>query len=165
MNYDKWNRHYLDLVDHVAEWSEDRSTKIGAVLVKNNRVVAVGYNGMPTGVNDDLNERHERPTKYYYFEHAERNVIYTAARNGIVTEGATLYTTGVPCADCARGVIQAGISDIVVWKKGSGLEGTNRWADSIQAGETMLHEADVAIWEVEKSVTPILDVQGNQMYE
>jgi dCMP deaminase len=157
----KWDRRYLELVDHVAGWSRDRSTHIGAVLVKNNRVLAVGFNGMPTGVDDTVETRHERPAKLFWFEHGERNVIYTAARNGISCEGATLYTTGIPCADCSRAVIQSGITQVVVWKKGTGLEVSDRWRDSCQAGEVMLTEAGVKVVEIEKPSK--LDVNGTEM--
>lgn len=146
----KWDRRYLELVDFVKEWSEDRSTHIGAVLVKNNRVISVGYNGIPSGVNDKNDARHERPAKYMYFEHAERNTIYASALNGIQTAGATMYTTGVPCADCARAVLQAGIDIVVVWKMGSGLEKTAQWSDSVRVGGEMLREGGVQIIEVEK---------------
>jgi dCMP deaminase len=159
----KWDLRYLELVDHVAGWSKDRSTRIGAVLVKDNRVISVGFNGMPTGVSDDVEARHQRPDKYYYFEHAERNCILTAAREGIRVAGATLYTTGIPCADCARATIQSGVACITVWKRGSGLETSDRWHDSIKAGETMLKEAGVEIVEIDRTVTPILDVSGTEI--
>lgn len=146
----KWDRRYMDLVDYVKEWSEDRSTHIGAVLVKNNRVISVAYNGMPSGINDKLDSRHDRPAKYFYFEHAERNSIYSCALNGTQTAGATMYTTGIPCADCARAVLQAGLETIVVWKMGSGLEKTVQWSDSVRVGGEMLREAGVEIIEVEK---------------
>jgi dCMP deaminase len=146
----KWDRRYLDLVDYVAGWSKDRSTHIGAVLVRDNRVIAVGFNGIPAGVEDESDERNDRPGKYLFFEHAERNVVFTAAKNGISTRGATLYTTGIPCADCARATIQSGITSVVVWKRGSGLESTDRWYSSIQAGKKMLEEAGVIIIEVER---------------
>ena len=56
-----------------------------------------------------IEERQERPEKYYWFEHAERNSIYNAARIGVSTKGSKMYMTcGVPCADCARAIINAG---------------------------------------------------------
>lgn len=150
MRSTKWNRRYLELVDHVAGWSKDQSTKIGAVLVRDNRVIAVGFNGIPSGVEDEATDRNARPGKYLFYEHAERNVIFTAAKNGISTRGATLYTTGIPCADCARATIQSGITSVVVWKRGSGIESTDRWRDSIQAGGNMLREAGLVIVEVDR---------------
>lgn len=149
----KWDKRYLELVDYVKEWSKDRSTKIGAVLVHGNRVISTGFNGIPEGVSDDAEHRHERPAKYFYFEHAERNAILSCARMGIPTDGATLYTTGVPCADCARATIQSGVVRLVVWKSGSGLETDrtkNNWGPSIAAGREMLEEAGVEIVEVER---------------
>ncbi|CAF0766159.1 unnamed protein product [Didymodactylos carnosus] len=77
------------------------------------KVYLTGYNGIPEGV-EDREERFNRPEKYSYFEHAERNAIFTAARHGITTHDATLYTQALPCVDCARAIIQSGISKIYV---------------------------------------------------
>lgn len=142
-------RNYLDLVDSVATRSLDPSTHIGAVLVTQSAETLVACNDIPFYVKKTP-ERNERPAKYLFYEHAERNVIYEAAREGIPTRQATLYTTGIPCADCARAVVQAGISHVVVWKRGSGLEATDRWYDSIKAGGEILRESGVSIVEVDR---------------
>jgi dCMP deaminase len=136
-------------VDRWAARSQDRSTGIGAVLWYAPDKSFASWNQLPRDIAD-TDARSERPAKYFYWEHAERNVIYGCANLGIKTGGATLYTTGVPCADCARAVIQAGLSKIVVWKRGSGLEATDRWYASINAGREMLVEAGVEIVEVER---------------
>ena len=140
----------LNEVDNLAAASKDRSTGIGAVLwPESGEDTVIQCNALPDGVAD-TDARSERPAKYFYWEHAERNVIYEAAKLGIPTNRAILFTTGVPCADCARACIQAGISEVVVWKRGSGLEATDRWYASIMAGREMLDEAGVKIIEVEK---------------
>ena len=87
-----WNKRFIDLAEHISTWSKDRSTQCGAVIAdKENRVVSLGYNGFPTGFNDDIDSRHESPVKYSYTEHAERNAIYNAARIGVSTRGCTMY--------------------------------------------------------------------------
>lgn len=109
-----WDQHFLDMAALAATRSKDRSTRVGAVIVDLNRNVrATGYNGFPRRVNDDIDARHERPIKYRYTEHAERNAIYSAARAGVSTDGCTMYCTHAPCSDCARAVIQAGVLRIV----------------------------------------------------
>src|SRR5678816_3286831 len=98
-----WDIRFLREAARIATWSKDRSTKVGCVIVGPSREIrSTGYNGFPRGVNDDVDERHARPMKYAYCEHAERNAIYNAARVGIPLEGCTLYCaadklTGPPC--------------------------------------------------------------------
>lgn len=76
---------------------------------------SAGYNGFPRNVNDTIEYRHDRPLKYEFTEHAERNAIYNAARVGVPLSGCTLYLNWwpLPCADCARAVIQSGITSVV----------------------------------------------------
>lgn len=94
--------------------SKDRSRKVGAVIVNDRNVeVATGWNGFPRGVNDDVEERHQRPTKYLWTEHAERNAIYNAAAEGRATKGCRIYSALYPCSGCAGAIIQAGIREVV----------------------------------------------------
>lgn len=115
MNYSsRWlmhfRRHALAASDSVKE-----ATKIGACLIgRNNEVLITAFNGPAIGVKDNARIRVERPLKYMYSSHAERNVINFAARNGIRTEGLTLYTTHASCSDCADAIIQAGIKCVIV---------------------------------------------------
>lgn len=139
-----WDKNYVELAEYVAQWSKDRSTKVGAVIVKDNRVVSTGYNGFPSGFNDDVDERHSRPAKYAYTEHAERNAIYTAAKEGIGLKDSTMYLSWSPCSDCARAIIQSGISKIVVRKEH--FPGKDaQWDDSIAKGLEMLLECGVEV--------------------
>jgi len=98
--------------------SKDERTKIGAIIVgPEGELISTGYNGFPRGVNDDQDSRQERPEKYFWMEHAERNAIYNAARIGVSTKGCTMYTQGIPCdLGCSRAVIQAGITKVVIHK-------------------------------------------------
>jgi dCMP deaminase len=110
-----WDQYFMSLVFLLAMKSKDKSTHVGAVVVADdNTILATGYNSFPRGCQDHLPERQERPEKYFWFEHAERNAIYNAARKGHKLEGSRLYTNGVPCMDCARGVVQAGIKEVIV---------------------------------------------------
>jgi len=71
-----WDARFMNLARHISEWSKDRSTKVGVVIVgPENEVRALGYNGFPRGIDDDAPDRHERPEKYLWVEHAERNAI------------------------------------------------------------------------------------------
>lgn len=108
-----WNQRFIDLSSHVANWSKDRSTGVGAIITKDNIILSVGYNGFPRGANDDVESRHQRPAKYKYTEHAERNAIYNAARKGISLDHSKLYIDWFPCVDCCRAIIQSGIEEIV----------------------------------------------------
>ena len=109
-----WDTYFMEMANLVSTKSKDRSTQVGCVIVGlNHEVRTTGYNGFCRGIDDDVEERHERPEKYLWSEHAERNAIYNAARNGIRIEDCTAYTTVFPCADCARGLIQSGVVRIV----------------------------------------------------
>ncbi len=109
-----WDKRWMDLAALVASWSKDRSRKTSAVIVDDRNVlVSIGWNGFPRGLNDDADHRHERPAKYRWTEHAERNAIYNAAANGYPVRGCTMYLTWYPCADCARAIIQSGIRAVV----------------------------------------------------
>lgn len=104
----------MDLARLVATRSKDRSRQVGAVIVGlGKEIIATGYNGFPRGINDTVEERHQRPAKYRWTEHAERNAIYNAARSGVSTFGAIIYLPWYPCMDCARAIVQSGISEVI----------------------------------------------------
>lgn len=138
-----WDKRFLELAQHIANWSKDRSTKVGAVIAdSNHRLVSIGYNGFPSGISDEVDSRHNRPAKYMYTEHAERNALYTAARNGTNVEGCTMYLQWFPCADCARGIIQSGIKRLVCTPPNFNLE---EWRASFMVAHEMLVEADIEL--------------------
>lgn len=106
-----WNRRFMDLAEHVASWSKDPSTKVGAVIVNDTKqVLSMGYNGFPRGIHDCAERYSDRTTKLKFVAHAERNALDNAFIN---VEGATLYSTLYPCNDCAKGIIQRGIRCVV----------------------------------------------------
>jgi dCMP deaminase len=143
-----WDEFFMRHAYLVATKSKDPKTKIGAVLVRDQHVISEGYNGICRKVNDTIPKRLERPEKYLWFEHAERNSVFTCARHGISTLGAVMFTQGIPCSDCARSVIQAGIQEVVVhwqWEERSGLRDNPKWKESCQVSLDMLNESGVLI--------------------
>jgi dCMP deaminase len=102
----------LELAIATARRSPSRPRKVGAVLVLADGVTTLAAcNDFPSGVSD-LDERHAHPDRLLWIEHAERNAIFAAARSGLATAGATLIATFHPCADCARAIVQAGITSL-----------------------------------------------------
>lgn len=143
-----WDRYFMDLAKLAATRSKDQSTQLGAVIVGPDREIrSTGYNSFPRGINDSRPERQERPEKYFWFEHAERNAIYNAARVGIPLKGCRIYCAWPPCADCARAIIQAGIVEVVVETEFP----AGRWSESMDRGETMLAEGGVNLRKMEKT--------------
>lgn len=140
-----WDKKFLKLALEIASWSKDKSTKVGSVLVRNNSIITTGYNGFPRRINDSITERHERPDKYMWTEHSERNCLYQAARIGTPTEGSTIYINSfpeklLPCADCARAIIQSGIVRIVQEPM---IETVTRWSESTDTALQMFSEAGI----------------------
>lgn len=143
----KWDDYFLELAEVVKTKSKDQSTKIGAVIVgADNEIVSTGYNSFPRGIEDGLDERQERPEKYYWFSHAETNAIINCARIGVSTKGAKMYMScGMPCSDCARNIINAGIVEI--WCKGDTVSQTNtdKWGEHAIRSLQMFSEAGVTV--------------------
>jgi len=136
-----WDERFLLLAEHVAAWSKDPSTKVGCVLVDDRRrVIGMGYNGFPRGVNDDPARYNDRPTKYLMVQHAEANAVLNAT---VSVRGATAYVTHHPCATCAGLLIQAGVTRIVSFSPAGGI--AERFAESFRAAATMFDEADVSV--------------------
>lgn len=145
-----WDEYFMKMVYLVASKSYD-TTKVGAVVVNDNHhIISTGYNHFPRGM-ELVAPLTERPTKYFYTEHAERNSVYAIADSSNSARGATMYTSGIPCHDCARAVIQAGIEEIVIhkyWPR-NGLditeENKDHWSESILAAKEMLDKCGVTI--------------------
>jgi dCMP deaminase len=111
-----WDKRFLALAQTIASWSKDDSRKVGAVIVgKNNQVLSTGFNGLPRELVEKpvRTKRGPEGQKYLWTEHAERNSIYNAAYSGVAIRDAAMYVTLFPCADCARAIIQAGISRLI----------------------------------------------------
>jgi dCMP deaminase len=140
---DKWDKKFIKLSTHISGWSKDKNRKVGAVIVDNdNAVLSMGYNGIPRGCDDDVESRYNRPTKYLYTEHAERNAIYHAARHGVSLKDCRIYVTLFPCADCARAIIQSGITKIIAPEPDTTHE---IWGEHFKAAIEMMEEAKIKI--------------------
>jgi dCMP deaminase len=139
VNNDKWDYRFLELAKQIASWSKDPSTKTGAVITDNqNRIVSVGYNGFPQGVEDSQERLENRELKYKMIVHCERNAIIFAKRD---LKGCTLYTWPfMSCGPCAGMVIQTGITRCVAPKNDN-----PRWQEDFKITEQMFHEAGVEL--------------------
>ena len=122
---DKWDRRFMELTETVAGWSScfQENRHVGAIIVKDKRVMTTGYNGAPAGVKSceekgeclrrKLNIPSGTKQEICFAVHAEQNAIIQAAKYGINVNGATLYCTHQPCVICAKMIINAGISRVV----------------------------------------------------
>jgi dCMP deaminase len=144
-----WDQYYLALADAVATRSKDPNTKFGTIIVgPNHEIRSTGYNSFPRGIRDDVPERLERPAKYKWIEHAERNAIYNAARAGTSTEGCTVYQQVLPCMDCARAIVQAGIREVVVNAKTYAEYKDNpKWKPDFEMVVELFREAGIILRE------------------
>lgn len=133
----KWDYRFLDLAELVGSWSKDPSSKIGAVIVdQDRRIVSTGYNGFPKGISDNEERLTDRETKYKLVVHGEMNALLFAERS---VKGCTLYTTPfLPCSSCASMFIQAGIKRVV-----SRFTDNPRWLESIELAKALFSEAGV----------------------
>jgi dCMP deaminase len=115
LNYLDWNHTFMTMAKVIAERSKDPSTQVGCCIVNHKqRIVGMGYNGFPRGCSDDQfpwckeGEFHE--TKYAYVVHAEQNAILNTNQSDL--DGAIMYVTRHPCNECAKSIIQSGITTI-----------------------------------------------------
>lgn len=142
-------RKYLKLAESMASgFSKDPSTKVGALFLAKNshQILSMGYNGMPRGFNETLVTRWERPQKYIYVEHAERNAIYNACRNGVSLEDSIAVVTLFPCPDCMRAIIQSGVSCIITY---SPVNASEKWEDLFKYSKEMADECGVVIHQID----------------
>lgn len=136
----EWDRRALDFARHVAGWSKDPSTKVGAVILdEGHHVVAIGYNGFPADVADTDERLCDRDMRLALTIHAELNAILNA--KGKVSRSCTLYTSVPPCVACAAVIIQAGIRRVVSLPPPAGYE--DRWAASCRTAREIFIEAGV----------------------
>lgn len=141
-----WNKYFLSIAEAVKEKSKDRNTKIGAVIIGHDKeIVSTGYNSFPRGINDDIEERQQRPEKYYWMVHGEMNAILNAARIGVSTKGCKMYLTcGIPCSNCGRAIINAGIKEVYC-KIEDTTGNREKWDEEAARTRKMFEEAGVKI--------------------
>ena len=140
--YLNWDEYFMGVAALSAMRSKDPGTQVGACIVnQNNKIMSVGYNGMPHGCSDDEYpwDREGTPldldTKYLYVCHAELNAILNF-RGGSL-EGCRIYTTLFPCNECAKAIIQSGISEIVY------IEDKYADMDNVIASKMMMKSAGI----------------------
>lgn len=128
-----WDDYFMSMAYLVAAKSKDERTHIGAVIIgPDKEIKSTGYNSFVRRLKDNFPKRQQKPEKFFWFEHAERNAIYNATLIGTSLKGCKMYTNGIPCMDCARAVVQSGIDEVIVDKswndgnKGDDLEHTRR---------------------------------------
>lgn len=137
-----WDARFLRLAREVASWSKDPSTSVGAVAVREKRVLATGYNGLPQHVQDTQARLQDRDTRLAMTVHAEANLIAYAARHGVCLAGSTIYVWPLmSCSNCAAVLIQAGASRVVVPDYIEPM----RWQESFDRSRAMFAEAGVAV--------------------
>lgn len=122
---DKWDHRFMEMAELVATWTScyQENRKIGAVIVKNKRIMTTGYNGAPAGVKTcmeresclrrQMNIPSGTRQEVCYATHAEQNAIIQAAKMGINIDQSTLYCTHQPCSQCTKMIINAGIERVV----------------------------------------------------
>lgn len=142
---DKWDKRFMEMTKLISTWSKDPSTKIGAIIVNDDRrILATGYNGFPRGIQDTEERLNNRKEKYPRIIHAEMNALMNALYNGVSIKDSTLYVYGLPvCSECTKSVIQAGIKRVVIPNYASvPLTWQQQWDD---ISEPMFKESGVQI--------------------
>lgn len=134
-----WVGRFLDLAKSVATWSKDPSCKVGVVIVSpDRRLFTAGYNGFPAGIEDKKNRLTTKSVKNNYMVHAEINAIVNARRNLM---GWTLFSTKPPCLNCAKAIIQAGITAVNCPE----LTETSSWHEDNMMALGLLQEANISV--------------------
>ena len=152
-----WDEYFMGLAHLSALRSKDPSTQVGAVIVdQSNKVVSIGYNGLPCGCSDDVfpwgKEGSMQESKYAYVVHAELNAILNSART---VTGCSLYVSLFPCNECAKAIIQSGIRKIIYE--------SDKYADTdaVKVSKRMLKASGIELVQLQNSVT--LTVKRNSI--
>jgi len=140
------DRRWLALCAAKGRESPDPRTKVGCVLVGPEECfLCEACNTYPNGVVEGIQERTEAPLKYVWIEHAERNAIYMAARDGVSIKGSKMIVELTPCVECARAIIQAGVVQVVIDYDRSAEYSSDRYSDEHSIALAMLAEAGVVV--------------------
>ena len=141
-DYINWDEYFMGIALLSAMRSKDPNSQVGACIVSpENKILSLGYNGMPIGCDDDAmpwgREGQPLDTKYMYVCHAELNAILNSAHNNL--KGARIYVTLFPCNECTKAIIQSGIGELVYY------DDKYHDSDSSVAARFMLHKAGVRV--------------------
>ena len=137
-----WKKRFLKLSKEISTWSKDPSTKVGALIISEDRnIISTGYNGFPRNIEDTEERLNNRELKYKFVLHAEMNCILNALYNGRSVKDCILFVHGLPpCSECTKSIIQAGIKKVITDSKA-----TDNWKESLKLSLEMLKEANVEI--------------------
>ena len=155
-DYISWDEYFMGVALLAAKRSKDPNTQVGACIVDaNNVILTTGYNGFPIGCSDDEFpwEREGEVTKYPFVVHAELNAILNASGKSL--RGSRLYVALFPCNECAKAIIQAGVSEVVYL--------SDKYADTpaTKASKMMLTAAGVTLRQFKPQIEELtLDFRG-----
>ncbi len=139
MMNNKWDKRFLQLSDHISKWSKDPTKKVGCVIIDNNkRVVATGYNGFPSGVQDYQEAYDDKSSKNNLIIHAEVNAILNAT---VALKGCTLYTNFFTCHECTKYIIQVGIKRVVSFLP----DEKSSWTQSFKLSDELYSHANIGV--------------------
>ena len=141
LDYISWNEYFMEIAKLSAKRSKDPSTQVGACIVNTeNKIVGIGYNGFPNGINDDdlswSRDGDFLNTKYPYVCHAEMNAIMNCT---LLPKGCTIYVTLFPCNECAKLIIQSGIKKVIY------LDNKYKDSDICVASKVLLDKSGVEV--------------------
>jgi dCMP deaminase len=156
----EWDELFMSMVFLIASKSKDERTHIGAVIVDENNIVrSLGYNGFPRGLDDNIPERQEKPEKYFWMVHSEQNAIYNAKTD---LSKCRMYTNGMPCADCAKAIIQSGITQVITYKKWNMSD--DKWEESCKIARRMFEEVGVTLRQYNGDILRIQGWKDGKIY-
>ena len=137
----------MRLAREVSTWSKDPSTKVGAVLVRNKRIVATGFNGFPQALTDFDCLLQNRERKYERIIHAEMNALLFTGMDGARGSDVFIYGMRGPCNNCTKHLIQAGVRRVVC----CGPDPRPEWACELEVSKSILAEGLVEYLEIEEA--------------
>ena len=151
-NFISWDEYFMGVAILSGQRSKDPNTQVGACIVnRDHRIIGVGYNGFPAGCNDDKfpwsREGDFLDTKYPYVVHAELNAILNSIKN---LKDCIIYVALFPCNECAKAIIQSGITEIVYLS--DKYDGT----DIVTASKAMLKDAGIKLRQIKPSNDKII---------
>lgn len=149
-NYLSWQEYFMGIAFLSAKRSKDPVTQVGACIVMDDKIIGIGYNGLPKGNNDDSmpwgKEGDYLETKYPYVVHAELNAILNSNRS---VKDATIYVTHFPCNECSKAIIQSGISKVIYFSD------KHKDKDSTKASVRMLKNAGIEVERIDLKIDEI----------
>jgi dCMP deaminase len=141
---------FLDVAERFAQLSSAKRAQVGAIIVKDNRIISIGYNGMPSGWDNRCEDEYQYEDGGYEMKsrpevlHAEANAIAKVAQSNESSTNATLFCTHEPCIECAKLIHQAGISKVYYSKKYDAAKGT---------GSEFLEKSSIETFYIQKDQT------------